>query len=224
MNQLVLSGTATLVLSGTRSSCYRGPESGLRACFSALSSRSNFTNQKSFGFLLTERAESRGCRFARIRDLDPRTGEAMYRFPRSTYQVTLLLDVCRYRCRHDTAGRQRPAQLRETSVQLRNGNDFLDEPKFVRSMRDLPSGVFGSVVHRATSTEASATVPSLSTSASNLARHVIGGNAFALGKLNLRAEIAVSSQSAGPRQMTRKPVLHRPKPHGSSLRRQGTVA
>ena len=54
MNQLVLSGTATLVLSGTQSSCYRGPESSLRACFSALSSRSNFTNQKSFGFLLTD--------------------------------------------------------------------------------------------------------------------------------------------------------------------------
>lgn len=59
MNQLVLSGTATLVLSGTRSSCYRGPESHLRACLFALSSRSNFTNQKSFGFLLTDQAESR---------------------------------------------------------------------------------------------------------------------------------------------------------------------
>lgn len=59
MNQLVLSGTTTLVLSGTRSSCYRGPESSLRACFSACSSRSNFTNQKSFGFLLTDQAESR---------------------------------------------------------------------------------------------------------------------------------------------------------------------
>lgn len=59
MNQLVLSGTAILVLSGTQSSCYRGPESSLRACFSALSSRSNFTNQKSFGFLLTDQAESR---------------------------------------------------------------------------------------------------------------------------------------------------------------------
>lgn len=54
MNQLVLSGTATLVLSGTRSSCYRGPESSLRACFSALFSRSNFANQKSSGFLLTD--------------------------------------------------------------------------------------------------------------------------------------------------------------------------
>jgi hypothetical protein len=59
VNQLVLSGTATLVLSGTQSSCYRGPESSLRACFSALSGPSNFTNQKSFGFLLTDQAESR---------------------------------------------------------------------------------------------------------------------------------------------------------------------
>jgi hypothetical protein len=59
VNQLVLSGTAILVLSGTRSSCYRGPESSLRACFPALSCRFNFTNQKSFGFLLTDQAESR---------------------------------------------------------------------------------------------------------------------------------------------------------------------
>lgn len=58
MNQLVLSGTATLVLSGTQSSCYRGPESSLRVCFSALSGPSNSTNQKSFGFLLTDQAES----------------------------------------------------------------------------------------------------------------------------------------------------------------------
>ncbi|MEY9495938.1 hypothetical protein ABIF33_004958 [Bradyrhizobium elkanii] len=59
MNQLVLSRTATLVLSGTRSSCYRGPELSLRACISALSSLSNFTNQKSFGFPLTDKAERR---------------------------------------------------------------------------------------------------------------------------------------------------------------------
>lgn len=44
MNQLVLSGTVTLVLSGTRSSCYRGPESSLSTCFSARSGRSNVTN------------------------------------------------------------------------------------------------------------------------------------------------------------------------------------
>lgn len=59
MNQLVLSGTATLVLSGTRSSCYRGPESSLTACFSKPSGLSNFTNQKSFGFLLTDQTTSR---------------------------------------------------------------------------------------------------------------------------------------------------------------------
>jgi hypothetical protein len=59
VNQLVLSGTATPVLSGTQSSCYRGLESTLRACFSELSSRCNFTNQKSFGFPLTEQTPSR---------------------------------------------------------------------------------------------------------------------------------------------------------------------
>jgi hypothetical protein len=59
VNQLVLSGTATLVLSGTRSSCYRGPKPTLSACLSAPSSRSNFTNQKSFGFLLTDQTTSR---------------------------------------------------------------------------------------------------------------------------------------------------------------------
>lgn len=56
MNQLVLSGTATLVPSGTRSSCYRGPESGPSPCPLALSSRRNSSNQKSFGFLLTDGA------------------------------------------------------------------------------------------------------------------------------------------------------------------------
>ena len=55
VNQLVLSGTATLVPSGTGSSCYRGPESVLSVCNQARSSRRNFTNQKSFGFLLTDR-------------------------------------------------------------------------------------------------------------------------------------------------------------------------
>lgn len=59
VDQLVLSRTATLALSGTRSSCYRGPESSISTCFPALCSRSNFTNRKSFGFLLTEQAESR---------------------------------------------------------------------------------------------------------------------------------------------------------------------
>jgi hypothetical protein len=71
VNQLVLLGTAILVLSGTQSSCYRGPESSLRACFSALSSRSNFTNQKSFGFLLTDQAESRALGDRRWRVASP---------------------------------------------------------------------------------------------------------------------------------------------------------
>ncbi len=56
MNQLVLSGTATLVPSGTRPSCYRGPESDRSPWPLALSSRRNSSNQKSFGFLLTDRA------------------------------------------------------------------------------------------------------------------------------------------------------------------------
>jgi hypothetical protein len=56
VNQLVLSGTDIVVPSGTGSSCYRGPESVLSVCNQARSSRRNFTNQKSFGFLLTDRA------------------------------------------------------------------------------------------------------------------------------------------------------------------------
>ena len=53
-----------LMLSGTRPSCYRGRESSLRASFSARSSRSNCTNQKSFGFLLTKQTESARWRAA----------------------------------------------------------------------------------------------------------------------------------------------------------------
>ena len=44
VNQLVLSGTTTLVPSGTRSSCYRGPKSGLRHCCATLFSARNFPN------------------------------------------------------------------------------------------------------------------------------------------------------------------------------------
>jgi hypothetical protein len=54
VNQLVLSGTVTLVPSGTRSSCYRGPKSGLRPYCSTLCSARNFPNLKSFGFSLTD--------------------------------------------------------------------------------------------------------------------------------------------------------------------------
>ncbi|MDB5724159.1 MAG: hypothetical protein JWQ16_913 [Novosphingobium sp.] len=56
MNQLVLSGTATLVPSGTGSSCYRGPKSGLRPCCATFCSARNFPNLKSFGFFLTDPA------------------------------------------------------------------------------------------------------------------------------------------------------------------------
>lgn len=79
MNQLVLSGTATLVLSGTRSSCYRGPESSLRACFFAISSCSNFTNQKSFGFLLTDRAGNRIAGDCQPRAVNPPCRQKPYR-------------------------------------------------------------------------------------------------------------------------------------------------
>ena len=54
MNQLVLSGTESLVPSGTASSCYRGPESGERLSRSIASGARNFSNLESFGFLLTE--------------------------------------------------------------------------------------------------------------------------------------------------------------------------
>ena len=56
MNHLVLSGTATVVPSGTRSSCYRGPESELTPWRSIASAPRNFPNLESFGFLLTDRA------------------------------------------------------------------------------------------------------------------------------------------------------------------------
>jgi hypothetical protein len=54
VNHLVLSGTATVVPSGTRSSCYRGPESELTPWRSIPSSPRNFPNLESFGFLLTD--------------------------------------------------------------------------------------------------------------------------------------------------------------------------
>nr|WP_249811486.1 replication initiator protein A [Bradyrhizobium sp. 149] len=79
VNQLVLSGTATLVLSRTQSSCYRGPESSLRACFSALSSRSSFTNQKSFGFLLTGQAGNRIAGDWQPRAVNPPCRQKPYR-------------------------------------------------------------------------------------------------------------------------------------------------
>lgn len=58
MNSFVPSGTATPVPSGTRSSCYRGPES-LEIFRSSTACRArNFPNLESFGFFLTDRAFS----------------------------------------------------------------------------------------------------------------------------------------------------------------------
>jgi hypothetical protein len=56
VNHLVLSGTATLVPSGTRSSCYRGPKSNITFWRSNSFRVRNFTNLESCGFLLTGRA------------------------------------------------------------------------------------------------------------------------------------------------------------------------
>lgn len=56
MNHLVLSGTAIVVPSGTRSSCYRGLESELTPWRSIPGSSRNFPNLESFGFFLTHRA------------------------------------------------------------------------------------------------------------------------------------------------------------------------
>ena len=58
VNHLVLSGTATLVPSGTRSSCYRGPKSSETFWRSTSFRARNFSNLESFGFFLTERAFS----------------------------------------------------------------------------------------------------------------------------------------------------------------------
>jgi hypothetical protein len=65
VNHLVLSGTATHVPSGTRSSCYRGPESGETFFCSTTCRARNFTNWESFGFFLTDRA------FSAVEDSQP---------------------------------------------------------------------------------------------------------------------------------------------------------
>ena len=57
VNHLVLSGTATHVLSGTRSSCYRGPKSGERFWRSTSFRARNFTNPVN----LTSCCEPAGC-------------------------------------------------------------------------------------------------------------------------------------------------------------------
>lgn len=56
MNHLVLSGTATHVLSGTGFSCYRGPLSVVRFWDLTSFRARNFPNLESFGFFLTDRA------------------------------------------------------------------------------------------------------------------------------------------------------------------------
>jgi hypothetical protein len=56
VNHLVLSGTNNIVPSGTRSSCYRGPESIETCCLTTAYAGRNFTNLESFGFFLTDRA------------------------------------------------------------------------------------------------------------------------------------------------------------------------
>lgn len=58
MNQVVLSGTAPHVPSGTRFSCHRGPESRITRWRSVRCSRRNFPNLESFGFFLTDAAGS----------------------------------------------------------------------------------------------------------------------------------------------------------------------
>jgi hypothetical protein len=58
VNSFVPSGTAPPVRSGTRSPCFRGPESPESPCRSTVCGARNFTNLKSFGFFLTDRALS----------------------------------------------------------------------------------------------------------------------------------------------------------------------
>jgi chromosome partitioning protein len=59
VNHLVLSGTPSIVPSGTRSTCYRGPKSGETCCLSTACRASNFSNLDSFGIYLTNFAFSR---------------------------------------------------------------------------------------------------------------------------------------------------------------------
>ena len=55
MNSFVPSGTVPPVRSGTRSPCFRGPESPESSRSSTACSARNFPNLKSFGFFLTDR-------------------------------------------------------------------------------------------------------------------------------------------------------------------------
>ena len=57
MNPVVPSGTGAVVPSGTRSSCHRGPKPQPTCRQQRAICARNFTNQESFGFLLTDAAE-----------------------------------------------------------------------------------------------------------------------------------------------------------------------
>jgi hypothetical protein len=54
VTRLVLSGTPTIVPPGTRSSCYRGPDSAICLSRSATWITLNFPNSDSFGICLTD--------------------------------------------------------------------------------------------------------------------------------------------------------------------------
>lgn len=54
MNRAVLSGTSATVPSGTENACDQGPLSRKSPCHRGASASSNFPNQESFGFLLTD--------------------------------------------------------------------------------------------------------------------------------------------------------------------------
>ena len=78
MNQVVLSGTRTLVPSGTRSSCYRGPKSLSSPCGTTASGARNFPNLESFGFLLTHHATAPPLTRSKVQRLDARFTASHY--------------------------------------------------------------------------------------------------------------------------------------------------
>jgi len=89
VNPVVLSGTDTIVPSGTRSSCYRGPKSVESVSASGACCAHNFSNLDSFGILLTPLS----C-FARQRRAMSRNGrEAKKPSPASSaYTPRLTID------------------------------------------------------------------------------------------------------------------------------------
>ena len=66
MNRPVLSGTQTLVLSGTADPSYQEPERALSIDALTQNRAPNFTNKESFGFLLTARNDVALVRNANI--------------------------------------------------------------------------------------------------------------------------------------------------------------